>query len=300
MVDRWLEKLDASPGISSVMIEQLKVKAEEDETYRNCTLMLDGMSIRQHITYDSAKGDMVGFVDLGDGQQGDQAANDALVFMVVGTSGHWKAPVAYFLNHGLTATAQSQLVLLTLSRLHEAGLVVRALTMDGHTSNYRMCAVLGCDIASEQTSFLEPASQQEVAIIFDACHMQKLLRNMLKAYGMIVSADGQQVKWAYIEELQRLQEATGLRLGNKLSHRHTNFENVKMKVCISVQTLSASVATALQFLKESGHPAFQDVSGTISFIRVRHFAVNYLNGMRSSSLYDNLWHNICIVFIIHT
>ena len=262
--------MDASPGISLAMVEHLQRKAEEDETFRNCTLMLDGMSIRQTITYDSTKDCMVGFVDLGDGQSSDQPANDVLVLMVVGTSGHWKAPVAFFFNHGLSATTQSQLVLLTLSRLHEAGLAVRALTMDGHTANYGMCAILGCDIASGQTSFVDPASSREIAVIFDACHMQKLIRNMLKAYKTITSDEGS-VKWEHIEKLQQLQETMGLRLGNKLSHRHTSFENMKMKVSVSVQTLSSSVATSLQFLQESGHPDFQDVAATVSFIRVGYF-----------------------------
>lgn len=266
--DRWLEKMDATPGISAVMIEHLKSKAAQDPgTFRNCTLMLDGMAIKQHISYDGSRDAMVGFVDLGNGQTDEQAANDVLVLMAVGTTGHWKAPIAYFFNHGLTAAAQSQLVLLALSKLHEAGLQVRALTMDGHTSNYGMCAVLGCDLASGATSFIDPASGQPVQVIFDACHMQKLLRNMLKAYGTISSEEGQ-IKWSHIEKLQCLQDTIGLRLANKLSHRHIYFDNNKMKVSVSVQTLSRSVATALEFLQQTGHPAFQDVTATIAFIKV--------------------------------
>ena len=262
--------MDATPGISTVMIEHLRTKAAQDpDTFKNCTLMLDGMAIKQHVSYDGSRDAMVGFVDLGNGQTDEQAANDVLVLMVVGTTGHWKAPVAYFFNHGLTATAQSQLVLLALSKLHEAGLRVRALTMDGHTSNYGMCAVLGCDIPSGGTSFIDPASEQQIHVIFDACHMQKLLRNMLKAYGIITSGEGD-IRWSYIEELHRLQDTIGLRLANKLSHRHVDFGNNKMKVSVSVQTLSGSVATALEFLQQSNHPAFQDVTATVSFIRVNN------------------------------
>ena len=46
------------------------------------------------------------------------------------------------------------------------------------------------------------------------------------------------------------------------------FENNKMKVNLAVQTLSSSVADAIQFLQELGHPSFKNASGTIKFIRI--------------------------------
>ena len=40
-----------------------------------------------------------------------------------------------------------------------------------------------------------------------------------------------------------------------------------MKVNIAAQNLSSSVADAIQFLEEIDHPAFQDSSATVLFIR---------------------------------
>ena len=78
--------MDSTPGISAAMVEHLRAKAALDpSTYNNCTLMLDGMAIKQHISYDGPRDAMVGFVDLGSGQTDEQAANDVLVMMVVGT-----------------------------------------------------------------------------------------------------------------------------------------------------------------------------------------------------------------------
>ena len=40
-----------------------------------------------------------------------------------------------------------------------------------------------------------------------------------------------------------------------------------MNVRIAAQTLSSSVADAIEFLEISGHPAFKGASGTVQFIR---------------------------------
>ena len=59
-----------------------------------------------------------------------------------------------------------------------------------------------------------------------------------------------------------------LNLVNKLSSRHIKYQRHKMNVSVAAQTLSSSVADALEFLMESGHPSFIDAAGTIRFIRV--------------------------------
>ena len=41
-----------------------------------------------------------------------------------------------------------------------------------------------------------------------------------------------------------------------------------MNVKIAAQTLSSSVADALEFLMNIGHPELKDASGTIQFLRI--------------------------------
>jgi hypothetical protein len=50
-----------------------------------------------------------------------------------------------------------------------------------------------------------------------------------------------------------------------------------MNVKIAAQTLSSSVADALQFLMTSGHPLFRDAEGTIRFIRIIDRLFDLLN-----------------------
>lgn len=77
-----------------------------------------------------------------------------------------------------------------------------------------------------------------------------------------------QAEWCYIEGLASKQHEAGLRLGNKLTQRHINFEQQKMKVSLAAQTLSSSVATAIQYMREMGDSEFQDTEATEFFLRL--------------------------------
>ena len=60
----------------------------------------------------------------------------------------------------------------------------------------------------------------------------------------------QEIQWSYLRRLADLQEKEGLVAANKLSQRHMMWQKQKMKVNLAAQTLSASVADALDFCRE--------------------------------------------------
>ncbi|KAF2884152.1 hypothetical protein ILUMI_22011, partial [Ignelater luminosus] len=70
------------------------------------------------------------------------------------------------------------------------------------------------------------------------------------------------------QELNELQEHQQLRLANSLTSNHVNYKNKVINVQLAVQTLSSSVADALEFLQTSKHSGFQDSDATIEFIRI--------------------------------
>ena len=74
-----------------------------------------------------------------------------------------------------------------------------------------------------------------------------------------------------------IQLEEGLKFANKLSNSHIHFQRLKMKVNIAAQTLRSSVADALQFLLEAGHPDSKNASATIPFIRVIDKLFDLLN-----------------------
>ena len=84
---------------------------------------------------------------------------------------------------------------------------------------------------------------------------------------MIISM--QEICWSYLRRLADLQEKEGLLAANKLSRRHMMWHKQKMKVNLAAQTLSASVADALDFCREDLHlPDFKGSKSTSNFIRI--------------------------------
>lgn len=265
-----MEGTHVSPGLCQSMISTLGKKVQENPAvYGHVALMIDAMAIRKKISRDSKSQSLTGFVDLGDGSESDIPAKEALVIMVVGLQGHWKAPIAYYFTNVLTAAVQAQLIQHALEALSEEGIRVWSLTMDGHSTNLAMCRELGCALQDAKPYFPHPQTEENVYIIFDTCHMLKLVRNLLGDYSIIQSPDGF-VRWQYISNLQDLQEQAGLRLANKLSSKHLNFHKMKMKVNLAAQTLSSSVASALDCLKTAGHVKFAGCEATVKFLKVSY------------------------------
>ncbi|KAK6191108.1 hypothetical protein SNE40_002852 [Patella caerulea] len=75
------------------------------------------------------------------------------------------------------------------------------------------------------------------------------------------------VEWNNILTLNDVQNTIGLSAGNKLSNKHVNFQQQKMKVSLAVQTLSNSVAVGLQSAFELGVDGLDACSSTVQFIQ---------------------------------
>ena len=104
------------------------------------------MAIRQQTIYDRNTDKMLGYVDIGTGEDEEDLAKEVLVIMVVGLHGGWKAPVAFFFTKVISAETQTELLKTCILKLAENGFVIHSLTMDGHASNQAMCSLLGANI----------------------------------------------------------------------------------------------------------------------------------------------------------
>ncbi|KAL3240150.1 hypothetical protein MRX96_047979 [Rhipicephalus microplus] len=146
-----------------------------------------------------------------------------------------------------------------------------------------MASFLGADLRCRSPGFntsfqcLEDCPSK-VFVILDACHMIKLVRNCLGSVNHLTDIQGRKVKWSYIEALEALQEKEGLHLGNKLTKVHLEWAKQKMKVRLAVQTLSSSVADALDFCEyKLKLPQFQGAHATAEFIRIFDRLFDILN-----------------------
>ena len=252
-IRRWYSKIPADPGFTQPAFNALKLKAEEAKENGKevlCSLMLDEMSIKKHVSWDGHK--YQGYVDLGNGADDDSLpmANDALVFMVVSLNSSWKVPCGYFFIDGLSGKERANLVKVCIQRLHDIGIRVTSLTCDGPSCHLSMLKELGLsiDLSNMVTYFIHPQDPKlRVYVFLDICHMLKLVRNTFGEWGTLVSRDGGKISWQYLVELHNLQDTEGLRLANKLKKTHINWKQQKMKVNLAAQALSSSVANALEY-----------------------------------------------------
>ena len=281
-IRKWYSSISADPGFTVAAFTALKSHvAERKEAGKDtvCSLMMDEMYIHKQTEFG---GDQIhGYVDIGSGEIENVIATQALVLMVVAINESWKIPIAYFLINSMTGSERANLIRESLVRLHAIGVRVISLTCDGPSQNFAMIRELGAklDIFDMRSFFLHPEDHtQKIYVILDPCHMLKLLRNVFSTVGVLVREDGQQIMWKYIEELHKLQEKEGLRLGNKLKMAHIQWRNQKMKVNLAAQLFSSSVADALEYSeKELKYPQFTGSAATVQFLRTIDAAFDVLN-----------------------
>ena len=98
--------------------------------------------------------------------------------------------------------------------------------------------------------------------------MGRNARNTLSDMGNLKDNEEGIIDCSLIRRLVKLQDVESLSLGNSLNINHIVWQRHKMKVNLAVQTLSSSVANALEFLKDDLKlPEFKGCSPTIQFIR---------------------------------
>ncbi|KAL4089734.1 hypothetical protein QTP88_024706 [Uroleucon formosanum] len=204
-------------------------------------------------------------------------AKNALVFLAIGINGYWKMPIAYFLIDGLNGKECANLLMKAIDLLNETGVKLCSITFDGASVNTKMCTELGVhfDIDLPEAYIVNDRKKKGYAF-YDPAHMLKLIRNAWNNKTIILNSKGEENNWQYIEQLYEIEQEEGLRLGTKLTKRHVNFHSEVMNVRLAAQTLSDSVADALNYLTKS-NDRFLKASSTSEFIKYINNAFDFLN-----------------------
>lgn len=172
--------------------------------------------------------------------------------MLVGINIYFKIVIAYYFIHTLTGKEKSHILSDISHVAHNHRISICNITFDGASTNISMVQELGAKIStleSLKTYFGHPVTQEPITVMLDACHMVKLVSNILAAKGCFTDINGKMIKWNYLTLLVKKQEEEGLHLATKIRYRHINFKNEKMKVKLAVQIFSSSVANALNVVK---------------------------------------------------
>ena len=181
-----------------------------------------------------------GHVDFGDGNESEEEATHALVFMVVALNGSWKLPIAHFFTTSINGEDQANLISIAISLLNETKVVITNITCDNAASNLSSIRILGGSVNDYRklkcSIDIRNVLNIPIFVILDPCHILKLVRNALSDYKIIYSSlTSSPAKWSQISALHDLQISEGLHLGNKLSTSHVYFHRQKMRVYLAAQ-----------------------------------------------------------------
>lgn len=178
----------------------------------------------------------------------------------------------------MNAKERANVLSLCLDIFSDIEVSLESISFDGARVNINMCEELGASFVYGehfQPWFLNPHTNEKFFIFFDIVHIIKLIRNTFGEKGILYSNDGK-IKFSYIVKLHELQEEMGLRLGNKLTKRHTNFSENKMKVSLATQLLSKSVASSLQYCEQNIN-GFEESKATAIFCEKCNAVFDMLN-----------------------
>lgn len=284
LIRKWSSSVDCEPGFLKEAFQALSDEVKQCPEKKDCCLIMDAMSIRKETVWDNKNDKYDGFINYGivNPDDPETLASEALVFLLVGARTHWKCPIGYFLGNKISARIQAQLLIRALEMAAESGLRVWSITADGTSVNLSTFSLLGCKFGTTYkdmvTKFKHPTEDYHVYVILDPCHMLKLARNALGTLHSFTDNDGIKIKWSFFKNLCSIQEEHGLKMANKLSPKHMQFEKHKMKVNLAAQTLSSSVADAIEFLDSvMEQPDFKDSQGTVIFCRTIDRLFDMLN-----------------------
>lgn len=273
-LQKWYESVDGRPGCTGEALTAISLKVSEarkSQKHIICSLVMDEIAIRQHVSYSKAKNTYYGYVDFGNDFEKDsenrEIAKDALTFVLVAINDNWKIPVAYFLVHGLTSLEKKNILEHVLVFLSQADITICSITFDGASSNLVMCKHLGANLKCGLAAFFDhPVTKAKTFLFLDICHMLKLVRNTF-ASKLLIDGEGNLIVWRYIDQLEKLQRSEFVLLANKLTKHHIEFSGQKMKTKFAAQTLSISVAASLDYLRQT-NPDFKDSEATSKFVRL--------------------------------
>lgn len=292
-IQRWYQNSDikSEPGIHEETIQKLK-KIGDDFADSNggnrmiCSLAFDEMRLRKQILWSIDQMDYVGQMNNNEIECKTLAAKEAIVFLLNGINSNFEFPVAYYLITSMDAQKKKEILENIIDAVTKCRIRISNITFDGLSSNIAMCGLLGAflDVESPkfQPYFKNAITGENIYILFDPCHMEKIVRNTLAGKGVLFDADGDKIEWRYIESLRSYSEKNDL-ITHKLNKKHVQWKRNAMNVSVAVQTLSESVANSMQFLMDQNHEDFRDASATIKFIRIMNSLFDIFNTKHTKS-----------------
>ena len=239
---KWVTGLPVSAGMTEMAKKFLERKVQVmEESCKLCTLTMDEISLKANLQYDTAKDEVVGIEDFGNGDRTDNIATSALVFMARGIKDNWKQPIGYLLVNESCPSEKLQAKLYEMiDTLTAVGLHVVTIISDLGSNFQKLLTHL--KVTPQQPWFIYKGMR--IVYLFDTPHLIKAIRNNLIKHNFHFS--GKIASWDDIKVVYNRDQQQSLRCCPKLTKKHISpngFE--KMKVKYATQVLSQTVASTL-------------------------------------------------------
>lgn len=243
-----MKRIMFNVGWNQSLFEILKRKAENmSEQDKVCGVAFDAISVKEKLNYNIAQDEVDGLENLGVYGSSDSTAKYAMVFMVKGLASKWKQTLGYFLfSKSIKPDVLKCMLLDCLTKLKDTGLHPKFVICDQDATNRSLYLKLNI---SPQSPFIIH-NEEKIHFFYDTPHLLKSVRNNLMKYDFVVNKNSV-VKWHYIEEFYKRDNAMTLRLAPKLSAKHiycNTFE--RMRVSLAAQVFSQSVAAGIHTYTE--------------------------------------------------
>jgi len=230
----WLHSLSCEPGFSGEIFVALKHKLQAfSDRDKVCALMIDEMSLKSGLHYDSGIDTIIGFEDYGAGLgRRSNVVTSALVFMVRGLASNWKQPIAYVLTPSTCKMCDvKKLLFECLAKLHDIGLTVKVIISDQGSNFQQLANSLGVCVSRPYFEL----SNRKYYYMFD----QPLKHTF--------HFDNTTASWKTISDFFNIDSKQKFRLAPRLTAKHLELPAFsKMKVKLAAQVLSRSVAAGLE------------------------------------------------------
>lgn len=259
---------------------------EADGTPLVCNVVFDEMAVRKHVQWCNSSKMFLGYASslFNYGDDVPPLANNVIVYMVSGINMPFRISIAYHFITTLKGGQRSDLLLDILRHLSNCNITVGSFTFDGYAANANMCTLLGAETDEAiKPSFHNPYHGNNIHIIYDPSHMLKLIRSKLSDHNVLYDDGNNKIEWEHFVKLEQFSRGSSIGLTHKMTKRHICWKDKPMNVRLAAETISSSVADAMEYLMRNGHAEFKNAGPTIRYIRTFDKLFDVMNTMSIKS-----------------
>lgn len=247
-LSREMEGFCSKPGLSLQILNMMqeKLKSSSNSKYKYCSILIDEMSLKQHLNYNIKSDEIIGVSSFSTDNLPDSIATHCTTIMAQGLFVNWKQPVGFWFVRSVMKKEHSHDVIKNvLDSLYNHGFIVKVIISDQGSNFASLANFLG--VTSQNPYFMH--NDQKVFYMYDPPHLLKNTRNCLLNNNIMIDRNDDHIaSWTHIKRFFDLdQRKTGLfQKAPKLTDVHMDpTGREKMKVRYAAEVLSATVARAI-------------------------------------------------------